>query len=369
MSKPLGQVEATAAQNEAAPGRGYLDLSASGRTVWIRARREPRPTFNVRTPHSVFVERERSAAGELLPTLTVLLRSRECPWHCLMCDLWKSTVSQPIPLGAVPAQIDVALTRYATSRFGRLRQVKLYNSGSFFDAGAVPPSDYPAIARRLAGFERVIVECHPKLVNHRAFQFRNRLSESPPPPEHSEVAWNRAAAIPQLEVALGLETVHPTALDRLNKGMTLDDFRRAADFLRVHQIALRAFVLVPPPFVPEAEVHEWVERSLNFAFDCGAIAVSLIPTRLGNGALDDLARTKQFSPPRIDALETALDRGLALKRGRVFADLWDLERFSSCQVCFPARRDRLATINLGQSELPAIPCAACGYAHHSATGR
>ena len=348
MSKPLGHVGAPAGQNAAGLEHGYPDLPASDRTQWILERREPRPTFDVRLPHSVFVERERSAAGELLPTLTVLLRSRECPWHCLMCDLWKSTVSHPIPPGAVPAQIDVALTRHATSRFGRIRQVKLYNSGSFFDAGAVPPSDYPSIARRLAGFERVIVECHPKLVNHRALQFRNRLSESPPPPEHSVVAGSRTAAIPQLEVALGLETVHPTALDRLNKGMTLDDFRRAADFLRAHQIALRAFVLVQPPFVPEAEALEWVERSLNFAFDCGATAVSIIPTRTGNGALDDLARTKQFSPPKIDTLETALDRGLALKRGRVFADLWDLERFSSCQACFPARRDRLATINLGQ---------------------
>ena len=31
----------------------------------------------------------------------------------------------------------------------------------------------------------------------------------------------------QLEVALGLETVHPEVLARLNKQMTLDDFARA----------------------------------------------------------------------------------------------------------------------------------------------
>jgi hypothetical protein len=115
--------------------------------------------------------------------------------------------------------------------------------------------------------------------------------------------------------------------------------------------------------VPEAEVVDWAEASVRFAFDCGATAVSLIPTRLGNGALDDLARATQFSPPKIDTLETALDRALALKRGRVFADLWDLERFSCCPGCFPARRDRLATINLGQSELPAISCAVCGHRH------
>ena len=158
MSKPLRHVEAPAARNAALPVDDYLELSALGRSQWIRERRAPRPTFDVRTPHSTFVELERSAAGELLPTLTVLLRSRECPWHCLMCDLWKSTVSHPIPPGAIPAQIGAALTRQVASPFGRVRQVKLYNSGSFFDAGAVPPSDYAEIVRRLSGFERVIVE-------------------------------------------------------------------------------------------------------------------------------------------------------------------------------------------------------------------
>ncbi|MCL4181275.1 MAG: hypothetical protein KJ072_26475 [Verrucomicrobia bacterium] len=364
MSKPLGHVEAPAARNAAVPGRGYLELSASGRSQWIRERRAPRPTFDVRIPHRAFVELERSAAGELLPTLTVLLRSRECPWHCLMCDLWKSTVSHPIPPGAVPAQIDAALTRQATSAYGRVRQIKLYNSGSFFDAGAVPPSDYHAIARCLAGFERVIVECHPKLVNRRALQFRASLFESPPPPERAAIAWRRAAVIPQLEVALGLETVHPAALDRLNKRMTLDDFRRAADFLRAHQIALRVFVLVQPPFVPEDEALEWVERSLNCAFECGATAVSIIPTRLGNGALDDLARTTRFSPPKLQTLESAFDRGLALSRGRVFADLWDIDRFSSCPTCLPARRERLSAMNLQQTVTPPIRCAACGHAAH-----
>ncbi len=364
MSKLRGHVQVSAAQNAVVPGHGYLELSASGRSRWIRERRAPRPTFDVRVPHGAFVELERSAAGELLPTLTVLLRSRECPWHCLMCDLWKSTVSHSIPPGAVPAQIDAALTRRVASPFGRVRQVKLYNSGSFFDAGAVPPSDYPAIARRLAGFERLIVECHPRLVNRRALQFRDRLFESPPPSEHFVGAWRRAAVIPQLEVALGLETVHPAALDRLNKGMTLDDFRRAADFLRAHEIALRVFVLVQPPFVPETEALEWVERSLNFAFDCGATAISIIPTRLGNGALDDLARTTRFSPPKLETLESAFDRGLALTRGRVFADLWDIDRFSSCPTCLPARRERLSAMNLQQTVAPPIHCAACGHAAH-----
>ena len=40
-------------------------------------------------------------------------------------------------------------------------RVKLYNAGSFFDPNAVPREDHAAIASRLEGFERVVVESHP----------------------------------------------------------------------------------------------------------------------------------------------------------------------------------------------------------------
>ena len=56
-----------------------------------------------------------------------------------------------------------------------------------------------------------------------------------------------------LEVAMGLETVHPEILPKLNKRMTLDLFQRAAERLRKDGIGLRAFVLVKPPFLAEAE--------------------------------------------------------------------------------------------------------------------
>ena len=51
----------------------------------------------------------------------------------------------------------------------------------------------------------------------------------------------------QLEVAMGLETAHPGVLERLNKHMTLEQFRRAAEFLTKEDIGLRVFILVRPP--------------------------------------------------------------------------------------------------------------------------
>src|SRR6185436_7092586 len=96
---------------------------------------------------------------------------------------------------AIPSQVDVAL---AVEGAAAARQVKLYNSGSFFDRAAIPPEDWPALAERLRRFERVIVECHPALVGESAIRFRDMVGV-------------------RLEVAMGLETAHPDVLEKLNK--------------------------------------------------------------------------------------------------------------------------------------------------------
>jgi archaeosine synthase beta-subunit len=301
------------------------------RTAWIRASRGPRNSVDLRRPYAFHIEDEPTASGDIAPTASVFLTNRECPWTCLMCDLWRNTLTESVPPGAIPEQIDFALKSLPNAR-----QIKLYNSGSFFDTRAIPSEDYPAIARRVHRFERVIVECHPALVNERALRFRDLLTG-------------------KLEIAMGLETAHPAVLEKLNKGLTLDRFNAAAAFLKHYDIALRVFVLLQPPFLRH-ETLEWTQRSIEFSFDAGAGIVSIIPTRSGNGALDAL---REFTEPELSTLETAMDTALSLSRGRILADLWDLDRFSRCRHCFPARRERLHQMNLRQLVLPPIHCAAC----------
>lgn len=287
---------------------------AAERDAWILARRGTRAELDPRRPWAFFVEEERSNEGEIVPIATVFLTNRECPWRCLMCDLWKNTLTESIPVGAIPEQIDHALERLPAAR-----QIKLYNSGSFFDPRAIPPADHPAIAARIRSFERVIVENHPALVGESAVRFRDMLNRP-------------------LEIAMGLETVHPEILSKLNKRMTLDQFRSASDFLQANAIDLRVFILVKPPFLAEEDAVEWASRSVDFAFDCGATAITLIPTRGGNGAMENL----EFAPPSLDTLEAAFEYGLSRRRGRVFVDLWDVRSDD------PARLDRLRAKNLHQ---------------------
>ena len=254
-----------------------------------------------------------------------------------MCDLWKQTLTDTVPPGAIPEQIDYALAKLNSEP----EQLKLYNSGSFFDPAAIPLADYPAIARNVSFARHIVVESHPRLVGEKARQLRDHLAGS-------------------LEVAMGLETVHPGVLPRLNKKFDLSDFSRSSDFLRQEKIAMRAFVLVKPPFMDEDEGLEWAVKSAEFAFSCGATVVSLIPTRPGNGAMERLMAAGEFSPPRLATLEKALELGVQLRRGRVFADTWNLDPFSNCATCVEKRRHRLHSINLTQHILPAVDCPSCG---------
>jgi radical SAM enzyme (TIGR01210 family) len=311
-------------------------IAATERDLWIVAQRPDRSTLDPWRPYAFFLEDERTAEGSTTPVATVLLTNRECPWHCVMCDLWRNTLTETVPAGAIPAQIDVALANLPPARV-----IKLYNSGSFFDPRAIPIDDYPAIAKRLRDFERVIVECHPSLAGERLFAFRDLL-------------------MGRLEVAMGLETAHPEVLEKLNKRMTLEQFAEAADFLHANGIDLRAFILVQPPFIKPDEALYWAERSLDFAFACDATAASLIPTRGGNGAMETLAASGQFVIPQLALIEDAMSYGLRLRRGRVFVDLWALQRGSGCLQCFAARVDRLQSMNLSQLDRNIVACGLCG---------
>ncbi len=316
-------------------------LPERDQTAWITAQRPPRlATLDPFKPHAFFLEEERADSGQIVSSATVLLTNKECPWRCLMCDLWQNTTTQTVPPGAIPQQIEHALSQLRS----RPEQLKLYNSGSFFDPAAIPPDDYPAIARTVSFAKHVVVESHPRLVGERTLRFRDLLSGS-------------------LEVAMGLETVHPQVLPRLNKKFNLAHFSGAAGFLRDNGIALRAFVLVKPPFLDEAEGLEWAVKSAAFALACGATVVSLIPTRPGNGALERLSETGEFSPPRLSTLEKTLTSALKIRGdGRIFADTWDLEQFSRCPTCFEKRRQRIQAMNHSQKVLPAVDCPACGEA-------
>src|SRR5262245_47577080 len=86
---------------------------AADRNTWILERRGSKHLLDPWKPYACFQEEELGANGRLVPTTTVLLTNKECPYRCLMCDLWKNTLDERVTQGAIPAQI-----RYARERLG-----------------------------------------------------------------------------------------------------------------------------------------------------------------------------------------------------------------------------------------------------------
>ena len=299
---------------------------------WIVSVRGNKNKVDPQKPYGFLVEKERTISGNIEDTGIIFLTNRECPYHCLMCDLWKNTTDISVPAGAIPKQIEWALKHMPD-----IKHLKLYNSGSFFDTRAIPEEDYKEIASLLKNFETIIVECHPRLINKKCLIFRDML-------------------IPDLHIAMGLETVHKEILHKLNKKMTLDNFSNSARFLKNNSIPLRAFILLKPPFLSETEGIYWAERSLDFAFSAGVECCTLIPVRAGNGAMDILFEQGDFNLPDIHSLETVLEYGINLKKGRVFADVWDLGLFCNCKKCSDKRINRLVEMNLNQKIQPAVEC-------------
>ena len=305
----------------------------------IEKLRPARNIVNPDIPYHFLHEQEPDQQGNLQPVNTIFLTSKECSFKCLMCDLWKNTLNGPTPPGAILKQIN-----YALDKLPKADVIKLYNNGNFFDTKAIPHSDYPGIIERLHSYKKVIVENHPKLCGQACIDFNEKLNG-------------------KLEVAMGLETIHPDVLPKLNKQLSPEDFKEAAALLRSHEIDIRAFILLNPPYLTnQKENIEWTLKTVQFAFECGVGTCSIIPVRLGNGIMEALQEQGYYVPPTLNALEEVFERALDLKLGRVFVDSWDIDFLSNCPRCFEARKNRLNQMNLRQKFYQPIACS-CHQSH------
>ncbi|MEP7001127.1 MAG: radical SAM protein [bacterium] len=285
-------------------------------------------------------ESERRPSGQMERALTVFLAGAECPFTCSFCDLWRFTIDGPSPPGALTRQLARVLEELEAPVPDRL---KLYNASNFFERRAVPLEDVHGITRLTTTFRAVTVESHANTIGASTLEFAQRISG-------------------RLEVAVGLETIHPVAMKHLNKRLDLRRFDQAASLLLENAIDLRVFVLLGAPLVPADESVEWTVRTVQHAVECGASVVSIIPVRGGNGELERLQALGQFVPPTLQQLEESLDRCMQFTGSVVTADVWDAELLPACEQCRRARIDRLRRLNLSGKAEPRVACSVCAAA-------
>jgi radical SAM enzyme (TIGR01210 family) len=284
------------------------------------------------------IEEERRPDGKIERALTVFLTGAECPFTCSFCDLWRLTIDGPTPPGALTTQLESVLHALDGPVPDRL---KIYNASNFFDQRAVPSEDLPGIAKLAASFTAVTVESHANTIGPNALAFARKIPG-------------------RLEVAVGLETIHPVAAAHLNKRLDLGRFDKAAHFLAENGVDLRVFVLLGAPYVPVDESVAWTMRTVEYAVERGASVVSIIPVRAGNGEMERLQGLGHFTPPTLSQLEECLNLSFHFTSAVVTADLWDAARLPACEHCRLVRVERLRRLNVTGRAEPRIGCTMCG---------
>ena len=255
-----------------------------------RSRRPPFARPDAWLPAGLDLERELQPDGQICHSLTAFLTGAECPFSCVFCDLYRYTLDRATPRTALVSQIELVLAHPLARELDLSQAVlKLYNAANFFEERAVPTADDAALLRRARRFRSVVVECHARLLlgqrgGDRAKRWIDALSGG-------------------FELALGLETVHEGALERLDKDLSLDEWEQCVSWLLDRGARLRTFLLVGTPFIASADQAEWVARGVRFALERGCAVVSLIPVRPGNGELEWLEKQGEFVAPELSLVE------------------------------------------------------------------
>ena len=251
--------------------------AGGARSVRARAPR-PAAAHDPWRPRGSIVEDERRPTAGVA-TRTVFLTGRECPWRCVMCDLWRTRRSDT-PRGAIRAD----RRRWPSARWRRAGSPpddQALQRRQLLRSARVPDDDYDdrARARRPSARDRRIASRAGRRSRGR-FRALARVDEL-----RSKSRWGSRRRIPRRSSAL-------------NKRMTLDDFAAAAALeapasrcacsCSCHRRSCRRTSRTP-----------WLLRSIDAAFACRRVGVSLIPTRPGNGAIEALAERRLFAPPSL----------------------------------------------------------------------
>ncbi len=271
-------------------------MGGSVARVVARDRRpDPAPPGSARRYVNQWTEDE-ALDGARVRAFVLILRTRGCYWAdvkgCSMCGYARDTLGRSATAAEIAAQVESALRDYRGEPY-----VKIYTSGSFLDDREVDPGSRVAIAQAFHGrARRLLFETLPEFVRD------------------DTLLPLREAFGGEVEVAQGLESTQPEVLNRLiNKGSTPAEYLAAGDRIRALGLRAKAYLLLKPPYLTEAEAVEDVVRSVEVAaghFD----AFSINPVHIQGGTVVEwLYQRGRYRPPWLWSLVSAMERSASLR--------------------------------------------------------
>jgi radical SAM enzyme (TIGR01210 family) len=174
-------------------------------------------------------------------------------------------------------QFETAMETYDDEKI-----VKIFTSGSFFDDKEIKPNFIKQILPTLyETAEKVSVESRPDYITDEKLLKIKEISKSK-----------------IFEIGIGLETANNQIRESyLNKGFKFDDYKKATKTLKKHDVKLKTYVLIKPPFLTEKEsiddALQTVEKIKNITD-----TISFNPVNVQRNTLVSLLwNRKMYRPP------------------------------------------------------------------------
>jgi radical SAM enzyme (TIGR01210 family) len=257
----------------------------------IRAKKNK--TYDAHEPTRVWLDEDNTPDG-VYQSLTIILNTGGCRWAraggCTMCGY----VSESVEGGSVTHeqlmdQIQVCLDHEAENADEKSPLIKIYTSGSFLDEREVGAESRSEIAETFGDRRRIVVESLPDFVSEEKLEdFTSQGLET--------------------DVAIGLETATDRVRkDCVNKYFAFDDFIAASEEAEAAGAGIKAYLLMKPPFLSEAEAVEDMKRSVRRCAEY-AHTVSMNPCNVQRYTMvDELFFRGGYRPPWLWSVAEVLE--------------------------------------------------------------
>jgi len=240
---------------------------------------------NTKKPVSCWSEKD-ILNKKIVNAFVIIFKTQGCTWAlesgCSMCGYFNDSIWRKIPDTDLLEQYKSAMEKHTDQKF-----VKIFTSGSFLDDKEIKPQVRNKILTSLyEKVDKVSVESRPEYITEK------KINEI-----------KKIAGTKKFEVGIGLETSNDQIRENsINKGFTFNDYKKVAKLLKKHEMGVKTYVLVKPPFITEKQA---INDAINTIKDIKNLTdiVSFNPVNIQRNTLVSyLWKRKQYRPPWLFSL-------------------------------------------------------------------
>jgi radical SAM enzyme (TIGR01210 family) len=216
--------------------------------------------------------------------------------------------------------------------------VKVFTSGSFLDPSELPePVQHEIVGTLSEKAEKISVESRPEYIKE------TRLKEI-----------KKNVSSKEFEIGIGLETSNDLVREKaINKGFTFQEYVHAATRLKKHQMNVKTYVLLKPPFLTEKESLNDCIRTIKDIIPY-TDTVSLNPTNVQrHTVVEYLWKRNQYRPPWLWSIVEILQHSKTMTNAFLKCDVvggGSMRGAHNCGTCDRGILQAIAEFSLTQKQ-------------------